>query len=101
MVGLTAEQISGSRESHDADAKRDAGLSFAQSIVVQRGELSDLAMASVRRAGYTDGEITEIIAHVAVNIFTNYFNLIAQTEIDFPRVPLALNATAVSAAQAS
>ena len=41
---------------------------------------------SVRAAGYTDGEIAEIIAHVALNVFTNYFNRAAQTDIDFPLV---------------
>ena len=37
--------------------------------------------------GYTDGEIVEIVANVALNIFTNYFNHVADPEIDFPRVP--------------
>jgi len=90
MVGLTAEEIAASRESHSTDPKRDAGLRFAQTVVVQRGEVSDAALASVRAAGYTDGEITEIVANVAVNIFTNYFNHVAQTEVDFPRVPVSL-----------
>ena len=35
---------------------------------------------------HTDGEIAEIIAHVALNVFTNYFNRAAQTDIDFPLV---------------
>jgi hypothetical protein len=34
-------------------------------------------------------EAGEIIAHVALNIFTNYFNNVAKTEIEFPRVDLA------------
>ena len=74
----------------DAEAKRDAGLRFAQTIVVQRGEVSDGALAHVRNAGYSDAEITEIVANVAVNIFTNYFNHVAQTEVDFPRVAVEL-----------
>ena len=90
MVGLTPEEIAGSRESHAGDAKRNAGLQLAQAIVVQRGEVSDAALANARTAGYTDGEITEIVANVAVNIFTNYFNLVARTEVDFPRVSLSM-----------
>jgi uncharacterized peroxidase-related enzyme len=90
MVGLTPEEIASSRESHAGDAKRNAGLQLAQAIVVQRGEVSDAALANARAAGYTDGEITEIVANVAVNIFTNYFNLVARTEVDFPRVSLAM-----------
>jgi alkylhydroperoxidase family enzyme len=53
-------------------------------------------MAAVRTAGYSDAEITEIVANVAVNIFTNYFNLVAQTEVDFPRVPLAMEPSAAA-----
>jgi uncharacterized peroxidase-related enzyme len=89
-VGLPDEEIASSRQAHSADAKRDAGLRFAQSVVVQRGEVSDDAIARVRQAGYTDGEIAEIVANVAVNIFTNYFNQIARTDVDFPRVPVEL-----------
>ena len=33
-----------------------------------------------------DAEIAEVVAHVAVNIFSNYFNHIAATEVDFPEV---------------
>ena len=50
-------------------------------------------MALVRAAGYRDGEIVEIVAHVALNLLTNYLNLVAQTDVDFPKVPLALEQT--------
>lgn len=90
MVGLSADEITFSRNAHAADPKRDAGLRFAQTVVVQRGEISDAALDQVRQAGFTDGEIAEIVANVAVNIFTNYFNHVAQTEVDFPRVPVEL-----------
>ncbi len=92
MVGLQPEEIEASRRSHSADAKRNAALTFAQTIVAQRGELSDGDVDKVRKAGYGDGEITEIIANVAVNIFTNYFNHIAQTYVDFTRVLVNLAA---------
>lgn len=94
MVGLKPEEIESSRESRSTDSKRDAGLKFAQAIVVQRGELSDSAVENVRKAGYSDGEITEIVANVALNIFTNYFNHIARTDVDFPRVSPTLMKTA-------
>jgi AhpD family alkylhydroperoxidase len=90
MTGLSASEIDRSRESHAADPKRDAGLQFAHKTVVQRGEISDHDLAALRGAGYGDAEVTELVAHVALNIFTNYFNLIASTQVDFPRVPLAM-----------
>lgn len=94
MVGLKPEEIESSRESRSTDSKRDAGLKFAQAVVVQRGELSDSTVENVRKAGYSDGEITEIVANVALNIFTNYFNHIARTDVDFPCVSPTLMKTA-------
>jgi hypothetical protein len=44
---------------------------------------------AVTDAGFTGGEAGEIVASVALNIFTNYFNNVANTQIDFPRVDLA------------
>ena len=92
MVGLKPEEIATSREAHSADAKRDAGLQFVQSLVVQRGEVSDQAVAQVKAAGYSDGDIAEIVANVAINIFTNYFNHVAQTDVDFPLVSVGIAA---------
>lgn len=86
MVGLQPSEIAASRQAHAEDAKRDAGLQFAQLLVMQRGEVSDQALAQVKAVGYTDGDVAEIVANVALNIFTNYFNHVAQTEVDFPKV---------------
>jgi len=66
-----------------------AVLSFVSKVVAERGHVSDADLQALRDAGYGDGEIVEIVAHVGVNIFTNYFNHIAQTEIDFPVVSTA------------
>ena len=90
MVGLKPEEISGGRSAHSQDARRDAGLQFAQALVVQRGEVSDQALEQVKAAGYTDGDVAEIVANVAINIFTNYFNHVARTDVDFPRVSVAM-----------
>lgn len=93
LAGLQAGEIAASRSSRSSDAKRDAGLKFAQAIVVQRGEVSDADLNKIRTAGYSDGDITEIVANVALNIYTNYINHVAQTSVDFPRVELSLEAT--------
>lgn len=99
MVGLGADEIAKSREAQSADEKQNAGLQFAQKVVVARGEVSDEDLAAVRAAGYSEAEIVEIIGHVALNIFTNYFNHVAQTVVDFPVVHVALSgATRGSAA---
>jgi len=73
-------------EGSSADAKLAALLSFASAIVEKRGLVSDADIAAVRNAGYDDGAIAEVTAQVAANIFTNYINHVAQTDIDFPVV---------------
>jgi alkylhydroperoxidase family enzyme len=55
-------------------------------LILNRGEVSDVDVQEVREAGFSDGEIGEIVANVALNVFTNYFNIVAGTEIDFPKV---------------
>src|SRR5262245_7188245 len=70
-----------------ADHKGTEALSFARKLVDQRGRVTDADVDHVRRAGYSDGEINEIVANVALSIFTNYFNHGAETEIDFPTAP--------------
>jgi len=85
-VGLTEEQIRAGRQGTSADPKTAAALEFARGVVRQRGKITADDLAAVRKVGYTDGEIAEIVAHVALNIFTNYLNNVADTEIDFPKV---------------
>jgi uncharacterized peroxidase-related enzyme len=85
MVGLTAEQIRDSRLGTAVDPRTDALLRFARKVVETRGWVSDADLADVREAGFDDSVIAEVVAHVALNVFTNYFNNVAETDIDFPR----------------
>lgn len=71
-----------------ADAKVAAALAFARALVTKRGRVSQGDLEAVRAAGHGDDAIVEIIGHVALNIFTNYFNLAVGTEVDFPQVEL-------------
>ena len=86
-VGLTGDELSDARLAASLDRKTEAALRFARRIVLSQGGVSDEDVAAVRDAGYGDEEIAEIIGHVALNTFTNYFNRVADTSIDFPRVP--------------
>ena len=89
-AGLTNEEIFHSRRANSGGGKIEAGLQFARRILERRGDVSDEEVARVRAAGFSDGEIAEIVAHVALNILTNYFNLVARTDVDFPKVALTL-----------
>jgi uncharacterized peroxidase-related enzyme len=86
MSGLTQEQILASREGDGGNAKVTAALTFAKRALDAKGQISEADLAAARAAGFSDGEIAEILAHVALNVFTNYFNVAAQVDIDFPRV---------------
>lgn len=83
---LTEADLARAREGRAADPRDDAALRLAARVVERRGRVSDAELAEARRAGLDDGEVVEIVAHVALNVFTNYFNRAAQTEIDFPLV---------------
>jgi uncharacterized peroxidase-related enzyme len=90
-MGLSEAEIAASRRSCSDDAKKRAGLKFATELVVLRGRIGDERVCSVRAAGYSDAEIVEVVANVALNIFANYLNQVAETEVDFPRVSTALD----------
>ncbi len=85
-LGLAADALERSRHAQASDPKVQGALVFARAVVDSRGDVSDADLADVRAAGYSDGEIAEIVANVAINVFTNYFNQVARTEVDFPRV---------------
>lgn len=86
MAGLTSDQIRDSRLGTSVDPKTDALIRFARRIVDARGRVSDHELEEVRAAGFGDAAIAEVVAAVALMTFTNYFNLVADTELDFPRV---------------
>lgn len=83
-LGLPLDAIRAARDGRSADRKVQAALCFARRVVEYRGDVTDEEFACVRKAGYDDEDIAEILANVVLNIFTNYFNVIAQTEIDVP-----------------
>jgi len=89
-LGLTAEALEAARVAKSDDAKTAGILRFARALVLQRGLVSDAELREVRAAGASDGEIAETVATVALNVFTNWFNHVAATPVDFPAVaPLA------------
>lgn len=86
MAGLNHDQVVASREAKGQDDKTTAALTFAKRVLDTKGQVTESDLSTVRAAGYSDGEIAEIIAHVALNVFTNYFNIATEVDIDFPKV---------------
>jgi len=86
-AGLSEAETVGARQADAEDHKERVALQFARKLVQKRGWVSDDDVQQLRQAGYRDGEIAEIVANVALNIFTNYFNHVAGTDVDFPAAP--------------
>ena len=79
QLGISPEETLAARRAGSSDPKIDAALKFALAVVDRRGHVSDEELAGVKEAGYTDGDIAEIVAHVARTILTNYLNNVAAT----------------------
>lgn len=88
LTGLADKEIEEAREARSHSAKDRAALEFTRLLVANQGRVTDGDFEGLRKAGFGDGEIAEIIAHTALNIFTNYFNTAADVEVDFPKVAL-------------
>ena len=85
-VGLSDDQLRDARTASSPDRKTEVALKFARRTVDAKGFVSDSDITEMRDAGYDDEAIVEVVAHVALTIFTNYFNQVAQTDIDFAEV---------------
>ncbi len=86
LAGLDESERHAARRGESSDPKADAALKFARTLLENRGDVTDDDVRRVKEAGYTDGEVAEVIALVALNVLTNYFNVAAGTPIDFPAV---------------
>ena len=85
-LGLSQDETGRNLAGQSEDQTTAAYLTFAAALVEKKGWVSDDDVAAVRAAGADDAIIGEIVATVALNIFTNYFNHVARTEVDFPVV---------------
>ncbi len=91
-AGATAQEMADAQRGHASDPKTAAVLSFARSLVDRRGQVSDADIKTVRDSGFDDQDIVEIIAHVALNLFTNYINVALAVPVDFPGIKLVREA---------
>ncbi|CAM3882648.1 carboxymuconolactone decarboxylase family protein [Roseateles saccharophilus] len=87
-AGASAAEMSAAQAGESADPATAAALRFALELIGQRGQVGDADVAALRAAGFGDGQIVEILAQVALNLFTNYVNIAFATPVDFPAVKL-------------
>lgn len=86
LAKLSEEEIALNRQGGSTDAKANAAVAFAARVAQAKGKVTDSELQAVKTAGYSEAQIVEIAAIVAQNVFTNFLNNIARTEIDFPAV---------------
>lgn len=87
-AGATMQEIADAQVGASGDARVAAALKFAVALVDARGQVSDDAFTALRSAGFNDEGIVEIIAHIGLNLFTNYINIALNVPVDFPAVRL-------------
>ncbi len=90
--GVPEDELPAALQARSKDKKTQAALTFAKKLVDSKGHPGDADVKALRDAGFTDAQILEITAVVAFNIFTNYFNHVADTEVDFPKIEAARKA---------
>jgi len=86
LVGLNESEILESRRGQASDSKVSAALQFSRQLIEKRGAVSEADVEAASKGGLGDGEIAEVAALTALNIFTNYFNTAFQVDVDFPKV---------------
>jgi len=86
-AGLTEQQTVDIRRGQVDDPKLSALLTLVREQTGHVGSVQDSTWQTALDAGWTDAELTETSAHVALNLFTNYFNHLVRTDLDLPAAP--------------
>jgi len=85
MTGLSRDAMKQIRKFEPTgDAKRDALVRFVRLLQQTSGTILQSEFDAIKAAGYTDQQIVEISLAIAVTTFTNVFNRINDTAVDFP-----------------
>jgi uncharacterized peroxidase-related enzyme len=88
-AGASADEMSAAQNGQSADPKSAAALAFVLKVIEHRAHVSAGDISALRETGFTDEQIVEIMAHVGLNLFTNYVNVAFDVPVDFPKVALS------------
>ena len=86
LAKLDDAEITANRSGASSDPRLDAAVRFAAQVARSRGHVTQAELQTVRDAGWSDAELVEIVQHVALNFWTNLFNEVFKTDVDFPVV---------------
>ena len=87
-AGASEAEMAAAQVGRSDDPRTAAALAFVLKVVEKRAQVDDADVAALRAAGFDEGQVVEIIAHVALNLFTNYINVALDIPVDFPKVAL-------------
>ena len=83
-AGVDADELLRNLDAESSDPNVAQILTFVRALISERGAVTDAQLRAVREAGLGDADLVELVAHVGMNWFTNAFNRLARTEVDFP-----------------
>ncbi len=86
-AGISDAEVAAARRGEASDMRENALLQLALAVARERGRVGDATLALARSRGLNDTLLIEVVAQVALNVFTNSLNHLAQTEIDFAPAP--------------
>ncbi|MGV9801555.1 carboxymuconolactone decarboxylase family protein [Mycobacterium sp. NPDC003449] len=89
VAKLDADELDAARHGRSADPRVTALLALSQSIAENAGDVDEAEIKAAIEAGVTEEEIGELVANLALNVMTNYFNVLARTENEWPVVSIS------------
>ena len=84
--GVSEDETQMNLKGDASDPKVKAALDFSAKLVRDKAHISETDLKALTDAGWSEAQALEIVTVVAFNIFTNYFNHVADTDVDFPHV---------------
>jgi AhpD family alkylhydroperoxidase len=84
MNGFSEAEIINIRHGNSRDAKLNALVTLAKDITSNKGHVADDNLEAFYAAGYTNGNLVDVIMQVSDKIAMNYLHNLTQVPIDFP-----------------
>ncbi|SMC26814.1 alkylhydroperoxidase AhpD family core domain-containing protein [Andreprevotia lacus DSM 23236] len=86
-IGMSADDLNDTRHGRSTDPRIHAALTFVAAQLNGRGHAEAAARDALFAQGWSEAEAGEIVAHVALNVLSNYFKQLAEPALDFPVPP--------------
>lgn len=86
-IGMELADLLATRRADSADAKTAAALRLVKALVLRDAPATETALSAACQAGWTAAELGELVAHMALNLFSNSFKQLAEPPLDFPAAP--------------